>query len=81
MLWVQKFPVAVRKKHVYAMPINPERRLPAMDSHERHLPARRRGRRTVHEDSRWRLVYNVANSDRKSNVENQKEQELYNDEV
>lgn len=49
-----------------------------MDSHERHLPVRRRGRRTVHEDSRWRLVYNVANVDRKNNVENEKEQEQNN---
>lgn len=50
-----------------------------MDSHERHLPVRRRGRRTVHEDSRWRIIYNVANSDRKHNLESQKEQEQYND--
>lgn len=47
-----------------------------MDSHDRHLPVRRRGRRTVHEDSRWRItIYNVANVDRKCNVETQKEQE------
>lgn len=46
-----------------------------MDSHDRHLPVRRRGRRTVHEDSRWRPIYNVANADRKNNEETKKEQE------
>lgn len=47
-----------------------------MDSHERRLPVRRRGRRTVHEDSRWRInIYNVTNGDRKCNAETRKEQE------
>ena len=50
-----------------------------MDSHEPHLPTRRRGRRTVHEDSRWRIIYNVANGERKCNVELEKEQEQNND--
>lgn len=50
-----------------------------MDEHERHLPVRRRGRRTVHEDSRWRSIYNVANSERKNNAETEKEQERLNE--
>lgn len=38
-----------------------------MDAHERHRPARRRGRRTVHEDSRWKPIYTDI-PDRKNDI-------------
>lgn len=48
-----------------------------MGEHLRHLaPVRRRGRKTVHEDSRWKPVYIVSAETEKRNVNTIKEQEL-----
>ena len=56
---------------MYAVSINPERRLPAMgEQHYRHLaPIRRRERKTVHADERWKpIVSIVTGGDVKRNV-------------